>query len=379
MSGKINLMFLIRPAAGGMKEHLISLLKHIDRKKYRVYLACPWDPGLNSAISHLDVTIVNVDLAGELRPTADLKAIWQIVKYLRQFKIDILHIHSSKAGLVGRLAAIIARTPAVVFTVHNFIFYEQMSRTKKKAYAVAEAFLARYTDKIITVSGALAKGLVADEGIAICKIASIYNGIDLEPFEVPVQKASILEGLGLDPQRPVVGTVARLAPQKGVKYLLEAAQVVQAKLPQVQFLIVGDGPLMDELQREKARLGVTGVVFAGYLDNVVPVMKALDIFVLPSITEGLGLTILEAMAAEKPVIATAVGGVPEVVVPEETGILVAAADENELGQALLRLLEDSPLQNRMGLNGKQRVRELFSLEHMIAETERIYTQVLVCD
>lgn len=376
MSGKINLMYLIRPAAGGMKEHLVSLLKNMDRQKYRIYLACPWDPAFNQEVAHLEVTIVNVDLAGEFKPLADLKASWQMVKYLRQFKIDILHIHSSKAGLVGRLAAIVARTPAVVFTVHNFILYDYMSKTKKKIFATVEALLARCTDQIIAVSRALAKGLVEDEGIPDDKIAAIYNGIDLEPFDAPIHKAKVLEALGLDPQKPVVGTVARLAPQKGIKYLLAAAQIVQAQLPQVQFLIVGDGPLLSELQSQQAKLGLTGVVFAGYLDDIAPVMKALDIFVLPSVTEGLGLTILEAMAAEKPVIATAVGGIPEVVT-EETGILVPAADVAELGRALIRLLQDAGLQADMGAQGKQRVREQFSLDYMLTETEKVYEQVLV--
>ncbi|MHB8171380.1 MAG: glycosyltransferase family 4 protein [Thermincolia bacterium] len=369
---KINLLQLIRPVAGGMKEHLCDLVANLDGERFNIVVACPRDSAVAREVAALGIQVVPVDMQGEISLWSDLKVISQLVRILREGRIDILHAHSSKAGLVGRVAAILAGTPAIVFTVHNFIFYDNLSALKKKVYALAEKILAYPTNTIITVSNALRDGIIKTEGINPDKIVTIYNGIDTRPFEKAVNKDRLRQKLKLE-SGPVIGTVARLAPQKGVGYLVEAAAKVVMEYPEAQFLVAGDGPLLPELKQQAVNLGIEkNIRFLGHWEDIAHLFAVLDVFVLPSVTEGLGLTVLEALAAERPVIATNVGGLPEIVHLGQTGLLAKVRDPVDLAKQILYMLNNPGEAERMALTGKVMVKEKFALETMIKATTKVY-------
>ncbi len=367
-----KILHVIRPAAGGMKNHLVSLIKHTSRDLFEPMAACP--PGeMADELSGLGIKVYTVPLTGELSPVNDLKAVLTIRDLLVQNKIPIMHAHSSKAGLVGRLAARLAGTPAVFFTAHNSIFYENWPEWKKTVFAAAERLLAYNTRHIIAVSGALRNELLEREKIDRQKVVTIYNGIDPTPYNVGPDREETLRALGLEGGR-VVGTVARLAPQKGVLYFIRAVAGL-SELQGVSFVVVGDGPLRAELEAEAVNLGLKGkVVFLGYRRDVDKILNCLDILVLPSLTEGLPLIILEAMAAARPVVATTVGGIPEAVLDGVNGFLVQPGDADALAFAIRKMLENRIMAESMGEAGRRRVLEMFSLEEMVKKTERLYLE-----
>jgi len=372
---RIKILHVVRPAAGGMKNHLINLVRYTDKKRFDVTVACPPNTALWDELVALGIQTLPISLVGELSPTRDYAAVRSLVKYLHQSGTTILHAHSSKGALVGRLAAIMARTPVVIFTAHNSIFYEEWPEWKKKLFARVERFLARFTDKIITVSDALKQELMEREGLPVKQLTTIYNGIEVDRFNAKVDVKAVRRNLNIPELGPVVGTIARLAPQKGVSYFLKAASLL--KEYQVNFLVVGDGPLEETLKQEAAELGLQGrVIFAGRRENIAEILSVLDIFVLPSITEGLPLTILEAMAAGKPVVATRVGGVPEAIVEGKTGLVVAPKDPEALAVALAGLIGERDRLMRMGTNGQKHVREKFTVSMMVEKTMELYQQLL---
>lgn len=372
---KIKILHVVRPAAGGLKNHLINLVRYTDKNKFDVTVACPPNSPLFEELASLGIKTLPIPLLGELSPTKDYAVVHTLVKYLNQSGTTILHAHSSKGALVGRIAAILARTPVVLFTVHNSIFYEEWPQWKKTIFAQVERFLARFTDRIITVSDALKQELIEKESIPATQISTIYNGIEVENFTAKVDMLNIRRDLNIPELGPVIGTIARLAPQKGVSYFLKAASLL--KEYQVNFLVVGDGPLRDALEQEVTELGLQNrVIFTGKRDNIAEILSIMDIYVLPSVTEGLPLTILEAMAAGKPVVATRVGGVPEAIVEGKTGLVVAPRDPEALAVAIAGMLSEREKLIRMGNNGQKHVVEKFTIRHMVDRTMDLYTQLL---
>lgn len=372
---RFTVLHVIRPAAGGMKCHLLNLLRYMDRNLFEAGVAGP--PGeMLAAAAELGVKVFPIPLRGELDPLQDAWAVFQLSRVLRRERVSILHLHGTKAGLVGRLAAVFARTPVVFFTVHNSVFYAEWPAYKKKFLALTEKALARYTYRIITVSEALRQELIAREGLKPERMVTVYNGINPEEFQVTEPREVLRRRLGLPVGAPLVGTVARLVPQKGLSYLIEAA----ALFPPEEwpfFVVVGDGPLRAELQELADKSGVgSRFVFTGVRHDVPLILGALDLLVLPSVTEGLGLVLLEAMAASLPVVATAVGGVPEVVLDGETGLLVSPGDPAALARAIADLLRVPERARQLGAAGRERVARLFTVERMVGQISALYQEAL---
>jgi glycosyltransferase involved in cell wall biosynthesis len=232
-----------------------------------------------------------------------------------------------------------------------------------------------FFDKFIPVSKALEKYMVRYCRINPAKVTAVYAGIDLDKFNIRREKEEIDklgEGFGLKKNDLVIGTVGRLEPRKGYRYLLESAVQVSKTYPQVKFLLVGDGELRDELEDLAKKLEITSkIIFAGLAQDVSSILSLLDIFVLPSLDEGLGIVILEAMAAGLPVIATDVGGIPEIVRDGETGLLVEPGNPSVLTSAITRLLGDKEYALTLGEAGKKYAGQ-FSSKVMVEKIEEIY-------
>lgn len=317
-----------------------------------------------------------VPLRGELTPREDMNCIRYLAAVIRQLNIPLVHVHGAKAGLVGRIAARLSGVRGVIYTVHNSIFYEDWVAWKRWLLTRAEVQLRFLTTRIITVSEYLRRELIEREGIEKHRVVTVHNGIDITPFHGDrAVGMAVRRELGIPEDAPVVGTVARLAPQKGVTYLIKALARLRNYLPSVRGVVVGDGPLREDLEREASEYAVP-VTFTGYYADIPASLASFDVVAIPSVTEGLSLSVLEAMASARPVVAAAVGGLPEVILEGRTGLLVPPRDPEALSTALYRLLTRPAEAGRMGTAGRERVRQSFTLEKMVNRTREIYHQAL---
>jgi glycosyltransferase involved in cell wall biosynthesis len=367
---------VIRPAEGGMKGHLLMLAKGLINAGIHVEVACPENSVIAEAVRAEGLVVHPIDIIGPISFQNDITCIKQIKKIILHGKYDLIHFHGSKAGLVGRIAALLAGHKRTVLTVHNFVVYQEVPLVKRTIFKYGEYLLSHITSKIITVSNALKEDLVKNYGIKEDKIIPIYNGIDFFDYNKVSDKVREKFGLGINTDKPIVGTVARMAPQKGLEYLIKAVPIVLKKCD-VLFVIAGDGPMMSELVEMVKQTGLQDkVLFPGYVKNISRFFACLDIFVIPSIAEGLSITTIEAMACGLPVVASNVGGLPELVGNEKNGLLVEPRNEAQLAEAITSLLRDSDARKRYGVIGKEAVSQKFTKETMVVNTINVYNEVM---
>lgn len=369
-------MHVVGPAAGGIKSHLEDLVGNSRGNGFRHLTACP--PGaLADSLEGMGTEVFRVPLEGRFSPARDLAAVRLVASLLKRARPDILHAHSSKAGLVGRVAARMAGVPAVLLTVHGSIFHRQHPRWQEGLLAFSERALAGVTDMIITVSEALGREIAHREKIDPEKIVTVYNGVVPEKFSRGPDREYFGKVTGIPAGCRVVGTVARLAPQKGVAGFIRAAALVAKDSGDTAFLVVGDGPLRAGLEQLARDLGLAGrIFFAGERPDVDSIMPCLDVFVLASLTEGLPLSVLEALAARRPVVATRVGGIPEVIRPGVNGLLVDPGDITGLAGSIRGALGDPEGSRAMGERGRETVLERFTVAGMVSRTEMIYANLV---
>ena len=316
-------------------------------------------------------------LVREVRPILDARATVALWRLLCRERPALVHTHTSKAGVVGRLAAWLARVPVVIHTPHGHIFYGYYGAAASALIRLVERLLAKITDRIVTLTDRGAEEHVRLHIAGMEKFVTIHSGIDLAHFRsVQVDPAVKRKELGLPPDGAIVGTVGRLVPIKGLEWLLKAAPQVLAQFPQACFVIIGDGPLLGELRQLTSKLGIgLRVVFLGAREDVPECLAALDLFVLPSLNEGMGRVLLEAMAVGCPVVATRVGGIPDIVADGTTGLLVPPRDERALAEAILTLLRDRSRRAAYGEAARRHIDGRFDVETMVRSVERLYDEV----
>ena len=359
-----------------MKRHLVSLAVQTAGRGLKVAVACPAGGAVHEAVDASGILSIPLQLSGEICPLSDWKTVLQLTSHLRRGEFNLVHAHGTKAALVVRPAAMLAGTEAVFYTIHNSIFFEGLALWKKQAMAVAEKIMARNTDRIITVSDNLRRELLERVGIRPDLVITIPNGIEICGEVQTEHSLQLRRHFNLPPLGRLVGTVARLAPQKGVSCFLRAAAILCPDTS-TSFVVAGDGPLRETLASEAQTLGLAErVFFLGHREDIPLLLQALDIFVLPSLTEGTPLSLLEAMAAGLPVIATEVGGIPEMIRHGVTGLLVPPNRPAAMASAVQLLLENSELARGMGRAGRARVEQCFSLQHMVDSTIEQYQQIL---
>lgn len=299
-------------------------------------------------------------------------AVLRLAAWLRREGTPVVHCHNRQALLYGGLAALLAPGSRLVFTKHGVSFWSD------RATALVGRLLLRRARAVAAVSEDIAGPLREGGWVRAERLHAVPNGVDTEEFRPcagPATRAALREGLGLPAGAPVVGTVARLSPEKDQSLLLSAFARVRARLPEARLLIVGDGPLRGELEARAARLRLgESALFLGERQDVARLLPAMDVFCLPSRTEGMSLTLLEALACGVPAVATAVGGTPEVVRDGETGLLVPSGDPERLAAALLCLLGDPVMTRALGLRARAAAVEHYSLDSMVARYAAIYTE-----
>jgi glycosyltransferase involved in cell wall biosynthesis len=287
-----------------------------------------------------------------------------------------VHTHSSVAGVIGRLAAFMARVPVIVHHVHGWGIQEDMSKRVKMLYIALERFCARFATRIIAVSRPnIQKGL----DMGVCqedKFALIYYGIDLEKFRHRVDRREVCLELGLDPECKIVGMVGRLDKQKNPLDFIRAAAMTAKEYPKVQFVIAGDGTLRPECERLIDELKLRDKFFLlGYRNDIDQIMPVLTMMALSSLWEGLPIVFQEAMSAGKPIVANDVDGARDAIVDEETGYLVTPHEPREMADRILELLNNDELCYEMGIAAKK-YSERFSSERMLMEIEHLYRGLL---
>ncbi len=318
-------------------------------------------------------------LGREISPGSDLAVLWGLYRLLRRERPTIVHTHMAKAGTVGRLAARLARVPIVVHTYHGHVFHSYFGPVKTRLFVQIERSLSRVTDMILTV-GEKQRGEILGYGIGTpVKMRVVPLGLELEPFvDTEGHRGQLSAELGLGPGAPLVGIVGRLVPIKGHGDFLQAARLVLNRMPGVRFLIVGDGELRDQLERQVDDLGIRdSVLFLGWRRDLPKVYADLDLVVLSSLNEGSPVALIEAMSAGRPVVATNVGGVGDVVTDGRDGLLVPARDPQALANAVCRLLSAREDLGAMGSRGRESVYPKYSVERLVADIRTVYSDLVM--
>jgi glycosyltransferase involved in cell wall biosynthesis len=351
---------------GGAQEHVYSLVTRLDRECYDVRVV---SLSHGSSVRRLQKAGIDVTVIDE---PDDRLAVRMLADELAPFQPEIVHNHMYRAEVVGTRAALLlgekgCRRPAIISTVHS-------SRVRCSEDRQTLRRLTPLMDRLIVVSKAI-DHKIREEGRAVAPISLIYNGVDLQRYNHQQPCCTLHEEYLIPADAQIVGVVARLEAEKGHRTLLEAWPLVLAEVPSARLLIIGEGSERDSLEAQVVSLGIEDrVVFTGRREDVPAVTAALDVAVLPSYREAQGLSVLEAMALGRPVIASRVGGIPEMIEDGVSGLLVEPHDCDALAAGIVRLLTDHPLADMIAHRGHELVHDRFCIELMVHSISDLYDQ-----
>ncbi len=371
MNQRIKVMQVTHDLAiGGLQQVVVSLCRSIDQAKYEVSVLCLRDLGpLSEEIESLNI---NVRLLPQKKGKTDYLSFFKVAKIIKEEKPHILHTHNTQPLIDGTLGALLSGwRPKIIHTDHAREFPD------KKRYMIAEWLVSHFVYKIVGVSDKTTENLHVYEKIPWKKLVTIQNGIDQRRFEQTIDRNMKKKELGIPEGSPVIGVISRIEKVKGISYLLQAMPDIVKEFPTLKLLIVGDGSERENLQLECRQLGIQeNVVFTGIRNDVHQILQVLDIFVLPSISEGLPMGLLEAMAAECPVVASNVGGIPGVVGYEENALLVHPGQPKELASTVIFLLKDEQKRKNMASQLKEIFVSRYSATHMTKKYTELYVKAL---
>jgi glycosyltransferase involved in cell wall biosynthesis len=369
---------ITRLELGGAQQNTLFCVEHHDRARFAVGLVAGEGGRLDEqarGIRDADVHIVPW-LVHPIAPSRDAAAVMRLAWLLRD--VDLVHTHSSKAGIVGRAAARLAGVSGVVHTVHGWSFNDAQSPSERRFFLEFERAAARVTDRIVCVSR-----FDRDRGVAsgighASQYRVVRSGIDAELYVAPPgTRERVRESLGAAADDIVIGSIANFKPQKGPLDFVEAARRARSRDRRLRFFVAGDGELRPDVERAVAEAGLTGVVrLLGWRDDVADLLAAMDIFLLSSLFEGLPRAVLQAMAASVPVVATDTGGVSEVVVDGVSGRLVPTGNPGAAAEAILAMAADGAARRRYTLEARSRLGGEFDNRRMVSQIEEIYDEIL---
>lgn len=370
---------ILEATEGGTREHLRQIARHVDRERFELTFVVSnlRDPAFAKDIADMrgmGHTVHVAPMRRAVRPWCDLVAAVRIWRVLRRGRFDVVHTHSSKAGMLGRVAAWAAGVPARLHTPHVLPFEQETPAPVRWLYRGMEAVAGRLTTTFIALSEH-ERGRMVETGVARPdQVAVLHNGVESAEPATPQERGAKRGELGLSPTQPAICCVGRLVPQKGHRYLIEAVRRVVDAVPDAVCVVVGEGPLRQEVEGQVRRLGLgESVRLVGQREDVRELLPAFDALALPSLWEAMPYTVLEAMAAGLPVAAFDVSGLGEFIRPGDTGVLVPPRDSAALADALLGLLQEPSLRSRMGDAAREAARERFSVGQFVAGLERLYS------
>jgi glycosyltransferase involved in cell wall biosynthesis len=374
---------ITRMIVGGAQENtLLSVIGQIE-KGHDVTLVTGPSPGpegellkQSELISKYDINIIKTPhLVRMIDPVRDFMAYSYLKNFFQINKFDVIHTHSSKAGIIGRVAACAAKTPFIVHTIHGQAFHTFGNPLKNWFYKKLEWWAAKRCHAIFAVAQAMVDQCMDAHITKYSKYKVVYSGMELEPFLNSTPDIALRESLGIPVNSPVIGTVARLFPLKGYKYFIPSAAKIAEKYPNVKFLIVGDGILKDKIEKEIIKLGIKeNFIFTGLVppDEIYTYISLMNVLVHLSLREGLPRAVVQALASGKPAVGYDLDGTPEVIINGKTGYIVKPKEVDAVADAALKLIKNPKLAEKMGRNGRNLVKIKFDWKHMVNVLEKEY-------
>jgi len=352
--------------------HGLSLESNMtDREKHSV------DKRIEKAKERGVRVIPIPSLVRRIDPVQDLRTFFSLWKLMVHEKPVIVHTHTYKAGILGCWAAKIAGVPIIVHTSHGHVFFGHFSPLVSRLFLMIEKLTAYTIDRMVALSEGERNDYIAFSISKPDKIVKIHSGVEIDRFlEAQVNIEEKKKSLGLNPESLVVGTVGWLLPVKGPMYLLKAMVILWRSHPKIRLVFIGKGELENELKAEAFRIGISDrITFLGWREDIPEVMQILDIFVLASLNEGMGRVLVEAMSLGKPIVASDVGGIPDLVIHGKNGFLVPPKNPERLAKYIKILIEDKDKREKMGQAGKEMASH-FSKEKMVKRIAELYEELV---
>ncbi len=372
---KYNILYVIDNLEyGGGERVFVEIIYGINRNQYKAYVACNHGGEFWEKLAEIGTHLRTVNMENTINPYSVLR----LAQIIKKEKIHIIHSQGARADFFSRIAMRISKSnPRVVNTIAMPVEGFDVSPLRKNVYRFFDRITECYVDTFIVVSDFLKKTLIEGRGVPAQKVLKIYNGVELSQYNPDVEYGKLRKEWGIPQDVPFIGAIGRIVWQKGFEYLIQAIPDIIRNEPDAKILLVGDGPLKKELEDLAENLKIKErIIFAGFRSDITEILSAVDLLVIPSLLEGFPMVTLEAMAMAKPIIATNIDGITEQITDGVYGILVPPKDPSALAKAVIRVLSDREFARSMGLLAREKVEQEFSIEKMVAETEKVYLSLL---
>ena len=374
-TNKIRVLYVVENRSfGGGERGFGQLSTHISRDRFQPFVAAHPGGKLEDIVSPAGVAFFPLDMNRRV----NLGTIGHLSTLISENGIDIVHSMGARADFFTRMACRRQSSTAVVCTVAMLVEGFDVGFLRKTIYKIADRYSGKYVTQYIAVSKGLKYRLVEERGIPAEKVSVIYNGVELDRYDPNLYDSEgVRRSLDIKDNYPIIGTIGRLVYQKGLSHFLKAAELVYSEKKQVRFVIIGHGPEETHLKHLAESLGISHVcMFPGVRFDVARLLSTFNVFVLPSVLEGLPRTIIEAMAMKRPIVATNIDGVREQLRDNLTGLLVPPADPKALAEAILSVLNDQKRAERMGREARKDAQRMFDLKNTLNNIEIVYEKVL---
>lgn len=377
---RIKILYVLEATAGGTRRYINELLDRIDLEQFMPVLAASIfrEPDFKADIDRFierGISVEIVPMRREISPLSDIRCLLRLIALVRKHSFDIVHTHSSKAGVLGRIAARVCGIKTVIHTPHVFPFDMETGNFRKKLYLKTERWVSRYTTMLITVCehekhSALNHNLLSEE-----KIKTVYNGVDTD-YWTGFNEAgiSLRKSLNIDPNAVVVGMAGRFTKQKGHEILIRAFVELVRLYPDIILVLTGNGELKEHIRGMVKEHNLTdNVMICDQTDDIAAFYAMFNILVMPSLWEAMPFTLLEAMSMRVPVVASSAGGIPEVIDDGENGIIVHSNRPEDVTEAIKKLIDDPSLINKIGEKAREKIVSEFQLSNTINQLQSLYT------
>lgn len=374
---KIKVLHITQGTIGGTLEYIKLFFDNIDREIYEVCLICPTYGPMKKDIEDMGITVYPVEMSREINIRNDLKSFLEINKLIKLIKPDIVHLHSSKAGIIGKFSSYFNKIPCV-YNAHGWSFSMNISEKKKKIYAFIEKKTSIFCNAIVNISDNEYK-MARDYKIADDKkMITIHNGIDIQKYKHKNYcKEEVLKELNIPKDSFIVGMVARITEQKDPLKFVELAKVICNKVDNAYFVLVGEGELRQNVESLIQQYQLEDKIkITGWVNDVNKYIHVFDVGILTSRWEGFGLVIAEYMRASKPIIASNVGGIPELIQDSYNGVLVDVDDLDKFTKSILAFYKDEKLREKYINNSKHVLEHKFNINKVIEKHDELYKKVL---
>lgn len=369
---KINILHIRQNSKiGGIQQQILSLFSAYNKEVINPIFCClDAKDEIGSEIENLGTEVISLNRPRSNKFSASI--VIELYKLMKKRHIHVVRTHGYRANLYGRIAAWMAGVPVIIASIHNN--YRKDKRLERR---IANRILARITDRIITVSESITNDVIKYDKIDPSKILVIPNGVDTVKFAPREKSEKICKDLSIKEKDKIIGFVGRLVPAKGIEYLIEAASYLKKQYENLKVIITGDGYLLDGLRQKAEELGINDIiVFTGKRRDIPDILSCINIFVMPSIAEGLPNSLLEAMAMGKPVIATEAGGTPEIIKNEFNGLLVPPGNSKGIAEAIMILFENTLLAANISQKARDFIIENYGITAIARKWESLYQSLL---